>query len=228
MAADPSIVQYIKGQMDAGFRKAQIQDALLRAGWYKEEVDAAFYELVRQSSFAPEPLQPQPSKPPEQKPAEAKKRRSRKKIVLAVILVILAVLAALTFLGFFNILDYLPFNLIAPSGSNEAEGFSNLDVLNWHYGYDGNFSITFSNLAGIPITINSVTAECGGQGNSVVLETLEPTHLETGAGITYSSGDEKCLLREPHESYSVAVTIRYIDEGGAVSSSTGTVSGKIE
>lgn len=225
MAADPSIVQYIKEQMDAGFRKAQIYDALLQAGWYKEEVDAAFYEVFKQSSYAPEP-QAQPAAAG-QEPKQGK-RRSRKKIVLVVILVIVAALAAMTLLGFLNPLDYLLFNLIVPSGSSVAEGFSNIGILDWHYQYDGNFSVTFSNLAESPITINTVAAECGGQGNPVVLETLEPTHLEQGGRITYSSGDEKCLLREPHESYSVAVTIRYIDESGTVFSSPGTVSGKVE
>lgn len=226
MAADPSIVQYIKEQMGAGFRKAQIYDALLRAGWYKEEIDAAFYEMLKQSSFAPEP-QIQPTDARQPKP---KKRRSRKKIAAVAILAVLALLAAMLFLGFFNPLDYIfpgNRNIFAPSGSREAEGFSKIGVLDWHYRYDGSFSVTFRNLAGFPITINSVSAECG-QANPVVLETMEPTHLEDSANVTYSSGDEKCLLKEPQESYSVAMTIRYIDENNAVVSSTGVVSGTVE
>jgi hypothetical protein len=33
MASDPGIRQYIRQQMDAGFRRQQIYEALLEAGW---------------------------------------------------------------------------------------------------------------------------------------------------------------------------------------------------
>lgn len=218
-------MQYIKEQMDAGFRKAQIYDALLRAGWYKEDIDAAFYEVVKRSSFAPEPqAQPAVSKQA-QKP---KKSRSRKKIAAALVLTAAAIMAAAALLGIFNPLDYIfPGGWISAPEGPSAEGFSRIGVLDWHYSYDGNFSVTFMNLAGVPITINSVSAECG-QANPVVLETMEPTHLENGTNVTYSAGDEKCGLREPHESYSVAMTVRYISENNHVASSTGIVSGEVE
>ena len=60
MAASPQLVSYIKQQMDAGFRKAQIYDVLLQAGWYKEEIDEAFYEVVNLVLGRPGPEPPQP------------------------------------------------------------------------------------------------------------------------------------------------------------------------
>src|SRR4030042_1004515 len=57
MAADPGLVRYVKEQMDAGFRKAQIYEVLLQAGWYKEEIDEAFYPVVNLTLGKPEPPQ---------------------------------------------------------------------------------------------------------------------------------------------------------------------------
>ena len=76
MVADARITQYIREQMAAGFRKQQIYDALLQAGWYREEVDQAFYEVANQAyAKAPEAAPPQqvsdelhPKKPLPEKP----------------------------------------------------------------------------------------------------------------------------------------------------------------
>jgi len=58
--ADPRLVKYLKEQAAAGFGKEQIYQALLNAGWSKEEINEAIYEMMGKS----------PKKPPQtaQKP----------------------------------------------------------------------------------------------------------------------------------------------------------------
>jgi len=244
MAADPNLVRYVRDQMNAGFRKAQIYDALLQVGWYREEIDAAFYESLKQSSYGPTPYGPelvasQPAIAGQMQGPKLKKKGSKKKLVLIAVLVIVAAVVALGYLEIFNIFDYLSlgfdpigylpkFGVGAVSSSSQANGFSGLTMLIWRYQYDGAFSVAFTNQAGVPITINSVYAECGTGGSPILLTSQDPTHLDSGGGITYSSGSDKCLPKEPHESYSVPLTIRYIDDNGAVASATGTVSGEAE
>jgi hypothetical protein len=409
MAADPRIIQYIREQMNAGFRKQQISDALLDAGWYREEIEAAFYELSNQAygkepapkeeSFELHPKKPLPQKPgffwklsnalfhPATLADGVRNERGVGKPLLFFVLVALinsiavfafdflqpgipaaffaglstsfpfqdmlpllqpftrtdivglatacifafvaalagagiihgfafalggrkgfrqtfkavmysfapfallwlfilpvfvitdvamlslaflaflaalvalhayvairclsrlheipvakaagaflfaaAVLAALllfvlpsfipldTLMGMFNPSSFLP-------GAGTATGFGELGMPpGWQYSYDGSFSITLKNNAAVPITINSVTANCGAGGSDIVLETLDPMHLESGGGITYSSGDERCALREPGESYSVSVTVRYLQESSLLKTASGTVSGRV-
>lgn len=412
MAADPRIIQYIREQMNAGFRRQQISDALLEAGWYKEEIEAAFYEVSNQAyGKEPEPAAPKeesfelhPKKPPPEKPgifwklsnalfhpatlAEGvRSERGIWKPLLFLVLVLLMnsiavfafdflqprILAAffaavktsfpfqeilpllqpftqtdliglatacifafvaalaisglthglvfalggrkgfrqtfkavmysfapfallwlfilpvfvitdvailsLAFLAFLAVLvllhayvairclsrlheisaakaagafllavavlaavllfvlpSFLPLEtllgMVNPSsflpGAGTASGFGELGMPpGWQYSYDGSFSITLKNNAAVPITINSVTANCGPAGSDIVLETLDPMHLEAGGGITYSSGDEKCSLKEPGESYSVSVTVRYLQESSLLKTASGTVSGRI-
>ncbi len=414
MVADPRIIQYIRQQMDAGFRKQQIYDALLQAGWYKEEIDQAFYEVANQAyAKEPEAAPPEqvsdelhPKKPLPEKPGffwklrnalfhpgrlfEAVKNEkgiskalgffgilSFIDFMIALVVLLFApyllqsftqnpflqqilqymllsslssmldplnllvnyvVIFALTLLGaaavhlfvfvlrgskgFYQTykalmyataplillslifplfllsliisLDYtllaivsmglfvaagfwslyigikglsklhgisvlkavvalviIPFivaialsfvafmllpsfflGLFNPSayigGAGIATGFGELGLPSqWQYAYDGSFSISLKNNAGVPITINSVTANCGTGGSTVVLETLDPMHLESGGGITYSTGDEKCALKEPRESYSVSVTVRYLQETSFLKTASGTVTGRI-
>ncbi|MCX6814095.1 MAG: Yip1 family protein [Candidatus Aenigmarchaeota archaeon] len=409
MVADPRIIQYIRQQMNAGFRKSQIYDALLEAGWYKEEIDEAFYEVANQaySKFEPEPAPSQetyelhPKKPLPEKPGFFWKLRNvlfhpgrffdavknEKGITKALgflgilsfiffiitlvvllfapyllqsflqnpllqqifqyillisllnllnplnLLVNYVIILALTLIGaaiihFFvyilrgskgfyqtykalmyasapiiflalifplYFLSYLyPFAdltamgliiitvfwslyiaikglsklhdisflkaiaavVIIPliiiiimffvasmfplsffsgmfnlssfmGGTVAATGFGELGMPSeWQYKYDGNFSITLKNNAAVPITINSVTADCGSGGSTVVLETLDPMHLESGGGITYSTGDEKCALKNPGESYSVSVTVRYLQETSFLKTASGVVTGR--
>jgi hypothetical protein len=62
MAADPSLVQYIKRQVDGGFGKEQIYQALLAAGWTKEQVNEAIYEIMGKRPEARQaPAQAQPN-----------------------------------------------------------------------------------------------------------------------------------------------------------------------
>jgi hypothetical protein len=404
MAADPRIIQYIREQMNAGFRRQQISDALLEAGWYKEEIEAAFFELSNQAYGSPEPVAPkgEPELHPEKPgifwklsnalfhPAKLVEGiRSERGVVkpllfFALVLLInsiavfafdflqpgilgaflsafkasfplqemlpllqpftrtdliglatacviafvaalagsgiahgflfalggrkgfrqtlkavvysfapftllwvfilpvfvitdvsmlslafLAFLAALIVLqaliairclsrlheisaakaaaAFFLtaavgvvvmifLLPLLPLDILTgllnPSsflaGGGTATGFGEFGMPpGWQYSYDGSFSITLKNNAAVPITINSVTANCGPGGSDIVLETLDPMHLESGGGITYSSGDEKCSLMEPGESYSVSVTVRYLQESSLLKIASGTVSGRI-
>jgi len=410
MAADPRIIQYIRDQMDAGFRRQQISDALLEAGWYKEEIDQAFFEVANQaySKYEPEPAPSQetyelhPKKPLPEKPGffwklrnvlfhpgrlfEAVKNEkgitkalgffgilsfvnfaitmavllfapyllqsfmqdpimkqifqymlltslisllnpldllvnyaivfaftllgaamvhlfvyilrgskgfyqtykalmyasapliflalvfplflfsidypflvfvavglmlivgfwslyiaikglsklheiSALKAVVALVifpLIILVVLSfvAFTFLSSFFLGLFNPSSFLGAGGT--ATGFGELGMPSaWQYNYDGNFSITLKNNAATPITINSVTANCGTNGATVVLETLDPMHLESGGGITYSTGDEKCALKESGETYSVSVAVRYLQESSFLKTASGTVTGRV-
>ena len=406
MAADPRIIQYIREQMNSGFRKQQISDALLEAGWYREEVEAAFYEVSNQAYGTPESKEEKfelhPKKPLPQKPGFFWKlsnalfhpatlaqgvinergigkpllffvlvalvnsiavfafdflqpgilaaffaslkasfpfqgmlpllqlftrtdiiglatacviafvaalagsgiihgfvfalggRKGFRQTLKAVMysfapfallwlfilpvfiitdvailsLAFLAFLAALVALHAFIavrcisglhgisaakaagafflaaavvaavmifVLPLLPLDtllaMVNPSsllpGGGTATGFGELGMPSgWQYSYDGSFSITLKNNAAVPITINSVTANCGSGGSDIVLETLDPMHLESGGGITYSSGDERCSLKEPGESYSVSVTVRYLQESSILKTASGTVSGR--
>ncbi|MEM7815720.1 MAG: Yip1 family protein, partial [Candidatus Aenigmatarchaeota archaeon] len=58
MASDPRVLRYIREQMNAGFRKPEIYNALLEAGWYKEEIDQAFYEVANEIYGTTEPTPP--------------------------------------------------------------------------------------------------------------------------------------------------------------------------
>jgi hypothetical protein len=410
MAADPRIIQYIRQQMDAGFRKQQIYDALLQAGWYKEEIDQAFYEVANQA-YAKEPQaappeqvsdELHPKKPLPEKPGFFWKLRNalfhpgrlfeavknEKGIskalgffgivtfinflvviafaffapailtgfltgfvmgsplsgiitllplfiqvdIVSLLITYVAVFAATliaagiihafvwmlrgskgfqqtykafmySFAPFIFLWVFIPLayfvpellafsliftafaaalllwqlflvirglsklheisgikalatvffpivivaaivffilpstnlsflNMLNPSsylgGAGTATGFGELGMPSeWQYKYDGSFSITLKNNGAVPITINSVTANCGTDGSTVVLETLAPMHLESGGGITYSTGDEKCALKEPGESYSVSVTVRYLQETSFLKTASGTVTGRV-
>jgi len=126
------------------------------------------------------------------------------------------------FLGMFNPSAYL-------GAGGSATGFGELGLPSqWQYAYDGSFSVTLKNNAGTPITINSVTVNCGAEGSMVVLETLDPLSLESGGDITYSSGSERCALKEPGETYSVSVDVRYLQGGGLPKTASGTVTGRIK
>jgi hypothetical protein len=65
MAVDPRLLDYIRRQINAGFRKQQIYDVLLQTGWYRDEVDAAFYIVVREMST---PTQQAAPRPPQARP----------------------------------------------------------------------------------------------------------------------------------------------------------------
>ncbi len=410
MAADPRIIQYIREQMDAGFRRQQISDALLEAGWYKEEIDQAFFEVANQaySKYEPEPAPSQenyelhPKKPLPEKPGffwkfrnalfhpgrlfEAVKNEkgitkalgffgmlsfidfiitlavllfapyllqsllqypimkqifqyillipliglldplnllinyvivfaftllgaalvhffvyilrgsrgfyqtykalmyasapivflalvfplflfstdypfmaflaiglmlivgfwsiyiaikglsklheiSALKALVALVIFPLIILVALSFVAFMFLSTFFlglfnPSSFLGAGGT--ATGFGELGMPPaWQYNYDGNFSITLKNNAAAPITINSVTANCGTNGAAVVLETLDPMHLESGGGITYSAGDEKCALKESGETYSVSVAVRYLQESSFLKTASGTVTGRV-
>jgi hypothetical protein len=399
MASDPRILQYIRQQMDAGFRRQQIYDTLLEAGWYREEVEQAFFEIANQKYRSIEPAIPEgkvreaaektkpdfPEKPgffwklrnalfhPGRFFDVVKEEGGISKALLFFVLVSLvgfavalavmlfapsmlqpllqdpilqqlylyasmigimeiAALAvgyvaviALAFLGaaiihfivyalrgsrgfhqtfkalmyasapmIFLVLvfplyllsaDY-PFMdmaatgfvialdfwglLIAVKGLSRLHEISALKALvaiiaipiiivfigllfslgtfnpaaytsrlatgfgqmgspsGWQYKYDGSFSIILRNRLAVPVTINSVTANCGAGGTEVVLETLDPMSVESGSLITYSSGDERCALREPGESYSVSVGVRYLRDGSMLFTESGTVTGTIE
>jgi hypothetical protein len=153
------------------------------------------------------------------------------KALVALVIIPLIILIALSFIASMFLSSFF-LGLFNPSsflgGGGTATGFGELGMPSaWQYNFDGNFSITLKNNAATPITINSVTANCGTDGGSVVLETLDPMHLESGGGITYSTGDEKCGLKEPGESYSVSMDVKYLQGDNMVKTASGTVTGRI-
>jgi hypothetical protein len=162
---------------------------------------------------------------------EAGKASHSRKKYLAVLIILLAIVVVVfvvpvllpgTFLDVLN-----PFLLMG--GNKAVTGFGELGIpSSWQYKYDGSFSVVLRNGLGVPVTINSVTANCGTEGSAVVLETLDPVHLESGDGIIYSTGDEKCSLKEPGESYSVSMDIGYLQEDNMQKIASGTVTGKVE
>jgi hypothetical protein len=153
------------------------------------------------------------------------------KAVVALVIIPLILAIALSFVAFMFLSSFF-LGMFNPSvyigGGGSATGFAELGMPSaWQYMYDGSFTITLKNNAGVPITINSVTANCGVNGGTVVLETLDPMHLESGGGIAYSSGDEKCELKNPGDTYSVSLTVRYLDAGNILKTADGTVTGRI-
>ena len=90
MAADPRLVKYIKEQADAGFGKEEIYQAVLNAGWQKEEINEAIYEMMGKSPK--KPSGPRGQTQPEQK-APSKSHSIRN--ALAIIVVIFALIGAL-------------------------------------------------------------------------------------------------------------------------------------
>ena len=87
MAANKDIVKYIKDQVDAGFGKEEIYLALVKAGWQKEEINQALYEIMGKS---PEkPSSPKGQAQPELKaPSKSHSRRNVLIIAGAIIFVI--------------------------------------------------------------------------------------------------------------------------------------------
>jgi hypothetical protein len=95
MAANPDVVRYIRDQASAGFGKEEIYRALLDAGWTKEEVNEAIYEMMGKSPGKPAPTE-QKVQPGEKASSKSHSRRN----VLIIIGVIIALLAVL--FVFFN------------------------------------------------------------------------------------------------------------------------------
>lgn len=231
MASDPRITQYVRQQMDAGFRRQQVYDALLEAGWYREEVEQAFYEVANQKyGTVPVPAAEKVVQEAERKAPHSHKKALAALIILVAIVIVVFVVPVLlpgTFLDVLNLGMLNPL-LLFMGGNKAVTGFGELGIpSSWQYKYDGSFSVVLRNGLGVPVTINSVTANCGTEGSAVVLETLDPMHLESGGGITYSTGDEKCSLKEPGESYSVSVDVRYLQEDNMLKTASGTVTGRI-
>jgi hypothetical protein len=122
----------------------------------------------------------------------------------------------------------LALSLFNEDSSGLATGFQGFDVSDWSYDYQGNFYMVFKNSNGNPVTLNTVTADCGIDRSPVVLVTSDPTHLESGASITYTTGENKCTGKEPGEDYAISATIRYLNENNMIAySSSGTVLGTI-
>jgi len=154
------------------------------------------------------------------------------KAVAALVIIPLIVAIALSFVAFAFLSSFFLGGIFNPSayigGSGSATGFGELGLPSqWQYAYDGSFSVALKNNAGVPITINSVTANCGAEGSTIVLETLDPMHLELSGSITYSTGDERCQLKNPGDSYSVSLIVRYLDAGNILKMADGTVTGRI-
>jgi len=61
MAADPGLVRYIRTQVEAGFGKEQVYQAVLAAGWTKEQVNEAIYEIMGKRPGAAQPSMPAPA-----------------------------------------------------------------------------------------------------------------------------------------------------------------------
>ena len=392
MAADPNLMEYIRRQINAGFRKQQIYDALLQAGWYKEEVDAAFYEISL-SVFPPSyvPAAPKAASAKQELPASpgffwklgnsivrpgALFESVRKEpdignslkfygavsfihLTIALVGIFFAVgfltnfletsflnylaimlpelakagiislffgyfiLLAFTFIasgiahafvwilrgsrGFVQTYKSLAYSfsvtllfwpafllcfllpgltqmiiqssaifilawmacligmglcrlhqvpvfkaaisvsapiaisaialiymapwlgLLSPQESGGAvTGFDEFYIQRWNYDYQGNFSIMLKNNDTSPMTINTVTAECGEERNSIPLSTMDPTHLEPGGSAYFSTGLEKCSPKEAGDAYTISVGVRYLNEDKMmVYSSSGSVSGII-
>ena len=53
MAANQDVAKYIKDQVNAGFGKEQIYQALLNTGWNKEQINEAIYEIMGKSPEKP-------------------------------------------------------------------------------------------------------------------------------------------------------------------------------
>jgi uncharacterized protein Smg (DUF494 family) len=90
MAADPSLVKYLKEQADAGFGKEEIYQALLNAGWQKEEINEAIYEVMGKSPKKPSQTA-QKAKPEQKAPSKSHSIRN----ALAIMVVIFALIGAL-------------------------------------------------------------------------------------------------------------------------------------
>ncbi len=226
MASDPRIMQYIREQMGAGFRRQQIYEALLDSGWYRQEIEQAFYEVAN-LDYVPV-TGPAPEKGVRVEKTPSSHRKAIAALIILISIVVLLFALPVLFPGTF--LDVLnPINPLMFMGVNKAvTGFGELGApSSWQYSYDGSFSITLKNSAPEAINMNSVTANCGSGGEDVALETLDPMHIEPGGSITYSTGNEKCGLREPGESYSVSLAARYL-QGDIPKTASGTVTGKIQ
>lgn len=53
MASDSNLVKYLKEQAAAGFGKEEIYQALLNAGWQKEQINEAICEILGKSPEKP-------------------------------------------------------------------------------------------------------------------------------------------------------------------------------
>lgn len=85
MAANPDIVKYFKEQVSAGFGKEQIYQALLNAGWTKEQINEAIYEIMGKSPG--KPSQAAQKEQPGQKPP-SKSHSLRNALIIAVVIVV--------------------------------------------------------------------------------------------------------------------------------------------
>jgi hypothetical protein len=133
-------------------------------------------------------------------------------IAIAVIVIIFLLLAAIiTLISFFGSLD----------AGTQAGGLS---IIDYSYKYDGSFSVAIRDMAE-PVTIGTVSASCGEGEAYIDLDTTGYTHLEPGDSIQYSTGSNRCLDKDPGESYSVVVTVRYIDAQNSPNSFYRTLEG---
>ena len=88
MAANQAIVKYFKEQVNAGFGKEEIYQALLTAGWTKEQINEAIYEVMNEEHGG---------KPPTEKHAGAKPPSKSHSVrnALVIMVVIFALIGAL-------------------------------------------------------------------------------------------------------------------------------------
>jgi len=52
--ANPSIIRYIRDTLSGGYTEAQIRDALIKQGWYPEEVDQAMAQVRSEHAGTPQ------------------------------------------------------------------------------------------------------------------------------------------------------------------------------
>ena len=131
------------------------------------------------------------------------------------ILIVIIVAAALYSLGVFS----------SPVGTR-ATGFANIgSPVDWTYNNNGTFNIMVKNAIGSPITIQTVTANCGTGTPPTVTLTNTTTGLTIGAGGTKEFSGT-CSSLTAGSSYSTQVSVTYTKTGGAYTQTdTGTVTG---
>ncbi len=136
------------------------------------------------------------------------------------ILIVIIVAAALYALGIFNPATFT---------GQRTTGFPNIGApSDWIYvGSSGEFNITLRNGLGEPITISSVTAQCGANSASVTLATdASSTTVGAGSTIEYYTNATNCQTLTAGSSYSVPITVSYTTQSGTYArSDRGTVTG---
>ncbi len=133
------------------------------------------------------------------------------------ILIVIIVAAALYALGVFNPATWT---------GTRSTGFANIGApVDWIYNSGGPFYITLKNSLGSPITISTVTAECGPTGSTTVTLTNTTDVLTLGAGGT-KEFNGTCSTLTAASSYSTQVAVSYTKAGGSYAQTdTGTVTG---